>query len=266
MTEKGFFRGTEPGEPEYKERYRKMVLRFKDKVKGQQQQPPSGDAASAKAPPPAPSAAAEAAAAAVSAEDEDAAEAFKNEGNVKLQAKDFDGAVASYTAAIQKSPDGPKSHIYFANRAAARQYLKQHQVGHNRIEKKHAHAIVGMVCAIPCEFLLPQSFEHFVELEQKQNSPLCVCLFTLHAGACLCFFLVIVCGVSSLPTFFHGMIVCNFVWCELFLQGALDDCELSLARDPNYVKVIGIIVFLYLLFLLRFCGTVMLRLHHLCSW
>jgi len=30
-------------------------------------------------------------------------------------------------------------------------------------------------------------------------------------------------------------------WCELFLQGALDDCELSLARDPNYVKVMGVI-------------------------
>jgi small glutamine-rich tetratricopeptide repeat-containing protein alpha len=132
VTEKGFFRGTEPGEPEYKERYRKMVLRFKDKVKGQQQQQPSpGAAASANVPPPAPSSSAEAAAGTMSAAaDEEAAEAFKNEGNVKLQAKDFDGAVASYTAAIQKSLDGPKSHIYFANRAAARQYLKQHKVGH----------------------------------------------------------------------------------------------------------------------------------------
>jgi small glutamine-rich tetratricopeptide repeat-containing protein alpha len=131
VTEKGFFRGTEPGEPEYKERYRKMVLRFKDKVKGQQAQAASGEAAAtataANVPPPTPSAAG-AAPPPPSAEDEEAAEACKNEGNVKLQAKDFEGAVASYTAAIQKSPDGPKSHIYFANRAAARQYLKQHQV------------------------------------------------------------------------------------------------------------------------------------------
>jgi len=125
VTAKGFFRGTEAGEPEYKDRYRKMVLRFKDKVKTQQAAAAAAPAASAAAaadappPPPAPSAAG----------DECAAEAFKNDGNAKLQAKDFEGAVACYTSAIQASPDGPKSHIYFANRAAARQYLKQHQVG-----------------------------------------------------------------------------------------------------------------------------------------
>jgi small glutamine-rich tetratricopeptide repeat-containing protein alpha len=129
VTAKGFFRGTEAGEPEYKDRYRKMVLRFKDKVKTQQAGAAAAPAAGAAAalaaadappPPPAPSAA---------AGDEAAAEAFKNDGNAKLQAKDFEGAVACYTSAIQASPDGPKSHIYFANRAAARQYLKQHQVG-----------------------------------------------------------------------------------------------------------------------------------------
>jgi len=37
-----------------------------------------------------------------------------------LKDKDYQGAVDAYTLAIQASPNGSKSHVYFSNRAAAR--------------------------------------------------------------------------------------------------------------------------------------------------
>jgi hypothetical protein len=38
-----------------------------------------------------------------------------------------------------------------------------------------------------------------------------------------------------LVTLIHDI---QFLVDSLMVQGALDDCELSLARDPNYVKVL----------------------------
>jgi len=137
---KGFFKGTVEGEPEYKERYRKMVSRFKQKLEANAATaaPPlaSSEAGASALPPPPPAAAAAAASTAatstsalvpaVAASDgkEGQAEAYKNEGNALLQSKNYEAAVEAYTKAIQTSPDGPKSHIYFANRAAAR-YTKR---------------------------------------------------------------------------------------------------------------------------------------------
>ena len=134
VTAKGFFRGTEEGDAEYKERYAKMINKFKDKLAAQAAAGPVGGGADTAPPPPAAATAAAAplaapaaaAAAAPPAAGEEAAEKLKAEGNAKLQAKDFTGAVESYTKAIQACPSGINSHIYFANRAAARQYLKQH--------------------------------------------------------------------------------------------------------------------------------------------
>lgn len=147
VTAKGFFKGTVEGEPEYKERYRKMVSRFKQKLEANAatSAPPlaSSEAGASALPPPPPPAAAAAASPAAAASTsapadacpdaavaangdskEGQAEAYKNEGNALLQSKNYEAAVEAYTKAIQTSPDGPKSHIYFANRAAAR-YTKR---------------------------------------------------------------------------------------------------------------------------------------------
>ena len=84
--------------------------------------PPTTAANLPPAPPPAPSRAE-----AGGADSAAKAEKFKEEGNDCLRNKDYEGATELYSQAIECSPNGPKSHIYFANRAAARQYLKQYR-------------------------------------------------------------------------------------------------------------------------------------------
>ena len=156
VTGKGFFKGTEEGSPEYKERYKKMVQRFKAKLATQAKGGPAagaaagGAAGTADTPPPPPPAAS-------GADAEAAAEELKNEGNRLLGLKDFAGAVAAYTKAIQACPNGAKSHIYFANRAAARQYLKQYEV---RVED----------CSLPCT-LSPSRSRH-APIQPPPSNPL----------------------------------------------------------------------------------------------
>ena len=160
VTAKGFFKGTEEGSPAYKERYRKMVVRFKQqlaKQKLRQESATGGGAAENEArtlpmPPPPPGAShrdagggggiigaptsdadtveaggTQESVAAESDDPEVVSERLKEKGNALLKNKQYEAAVEAYTEAIQASPDGSKSHIYFANRAAARSYLKQHQ-------------------------------------------------------------------------------------------------------------------------------------------
>lgn len=41
-------------------------------------------------------------------------------------AKDYEGAEKAYSEALELSPDGPNSHVYLCNRAAALCYLGHH--------------------------------------------------------------------------------------------------------------------------------------------
>ena len=59
--------------------------------------------------------------------DEKEANKFKSTGNAKMVARDHDGAIAAYTAAIELCPDGPSSHVYYSNRAAALCYLERYE-------------------------------------------------------------------------------------------------------------------------------------------
>lgn len=53
------------------------------------------------------------------------AEHLKNEGNTHMQRKEFAEAAKCYTRALQLSPAGPHSHVYFSNRAAALVSMKK---------------------------------------------------------------------------------------------------------------------------------------------
>jgi small glutamine-rich tetratricopeptide repeat-containing protein alpha len=100
VSKKGYFDGTEPGSLEYLERQAKLVAKYKERTQK-----------------------AEAAA----EENERKAEEKKVQGNAAITAKEYETAVQLYTDAINFSPEGPNSHIYYSNRAAAYTYLGDHQ-------------------------------------------------------------------------------------------------------------------------------------------
>ena len=59
--------------------------------------------------------------------DEKEANRFKSKGNAAMAARDYDGAIAAYTAALELCPDGASSHVFYSNRAAALCYLERYE-------------------------------------------------------------------------------------------------------------------------------------------
>lgn len=102
VSKKGYFANTEEGSMEYLQRHAKVVTKFMEKMNVKMS-------------------------AASKAESEKIAEEKKLEGNKAITAKDYASAVTYYTEAIELSSDGPNSHIYFTNRAAAHCYLRNYQ-------------------------------------------------------------------------------------------------------------------------------------------
>ena len=96
---KGYFEGSEPGSLDYLQRQAKLVLKFKEKAA-------SGGASQV--------------------EREKLAEDKKGLGNNAISIKDYEGAVQLYTEALELSPDGPSSHVYYCNRAAAQCHLNNY--------------------------------------------------------------------------------------------------------------------------------------------
>ncbi|KAF4322722.1 hypothetical protein JM18_002545 [Phytophthora kernoviae] len=104
LESKGFFAGAEVGSSEYTKRTAKALAKFKEKF---------GDVK-----PVAPT---------MSKEEKEAkAEEVKAEGNAALSRRDYEGAATLYREALQLSADGPSSHIYHSNLAAALMYLGQY--------------------------------------------------------------------------------------------------------------------------------------------
>jgi tetratricopeptide (TPR) repeat protein len=54
------------------------------------------------------------------------AEKYKTRGNSCMANRDYQAAVEAYTIAIRLSPEGPQSHVYYSNRAAAFCYLERY--------------------------------------------------------------------------------------------------------------------------------------------
>jgi tetratricopeptide (TPR) repeat protein len=55
------------------------------------------------------------------------AEKYKTKGNAYMANKEYQAALEAYTNAIQASPNGTQSHVYYSNRAAALCYLERYQ-------------------------------------------------------------------------------------------------------------------------------------------
>ncbi|KAL3923713.1 MAG: hypothetical protein SGILL_001491 [Bacillariaceae sp.] len=56
----------------------------------------------------------------------DEAEQQKTRGNAHMAKREYERALDCYTTAIELSPNGPQSHVYFSNRAAALCYLERY--------------------------------------------------------------------------------------------------------------------------------------------
>lgn len=136
VSAKGYFKGVEEGSEGYDERMSKLVAKFKARTEAASGGPPVEEAggsgsSSRSAPAAAPVATAPAVSSRATAKpatgaklaDEKKAEEVKGEGNKLLLAKDYEGAEARYTEALELSPEGPNSHVYLCNRAAALCYL-----------------------------------------------------------------------------------------------------------------------------------------------
>ena len=114
LKETTYFQDIVPNTPAYAKRVRKAREKFMRKYGGEEQQGAAMESEPKKAAP-------------ASTADVDAvakAEALKNQGNEKLKNQDFAAAIELYTAAIDIHPCA----VYYSNRAAARQYLNQHQL------------------------------------------------------------------------------------------------------------------------------------------
>lgn len=101
VSNKGYFDGADKGSVEYLKRNAKLIKKFNEKA--------------AKATP------------VVDKEGlEKQAEELKFKGNTAINAKDYNEAICLYTEALALSSDGPNSHVYYSNRAAAYCHLNQY--------------------------------------------------------------------------------------------------------------------------------------------
>jgi len=57
----------------------------------------------------------------------DAAENQKTQGNAHMANREYELALECYSTAIEMSPNGPQSHVYYSNRAAALCYLERYE-------------------------------------------------------------------------------------------------------------------------------------------
>jgi small glutamine-rich tetratricopeptide repeat-containing protein alpha len=101
VEKKGYFQGTEKGSLEFLMRQAKLIKKFKEKAL--QSAGPT------------------------QAELESQAEDLKFKGNTAINAKDFDSAAKLYSEALKLTPEGPNSHVYYSNRAAAYCHLNRYQ-------------------------------------------------------------------------------------------------------------------------------------------
>jgi small glutamine-rich tetratricopeptide repeat-containing protein alpha len=149
VAKRGYFEGADPNSIEYLKRHAKVMVKFQNKV---EQKSSEGSVA-------APSKAAM----------EAQAEEKKLEGNNAIAKKDHQGAAKCYSEAIALSPDGPNSHIYYCNRAAAYCHLGNYdQAAHdceNSLALKPDYVKAYSRLGLACFFL--EQFERSIDAYEK---------------------------------------------------------------------------------------------------
>lgn len=100
VAQRNYFDGAEEGSVEYLQRNAKLLQTFAKKVQ-------SGGPSKA--------------------ELEKQAEEMKIKGNTAINSKDYENAVKFYSEALELSIDGPNSHVYYSNRAAAYCHMNRYQ-------------------------------------------------------------------------------------------------------------------------------------------
>lgn len=100
---KGYFDGAEEDSVEYLKRNAKLMRKFKEKAAKAPSSGPTAEEAQAQA------------------------DDLKFKGNAAINAKNYEEAVRCYTEALALVSDGPESHVYHSNRAAAYCYLKKYK-------------------------------------------------------------------------------------------------------------------------------------------
>jgi small glutamine-rich tetratricopeptide repeat-containing protein alpha len=98
VVSRGYFEGVKEDDLDYLQRYAKLLSKFSQKLS----QPSVEDA-------------------------EKQAEEYKLKGNAAINAKDYQAAVDYYGEALKLSSEGPSSHVYFSNRAAAYCHLNKYK-------------------------------------------------------------------------------------------------------------------------------------------
>jgi len=105
VTKKNIYKDLQPGTVEYMDVHSKVIAKYVQKK--------SGNLKSKRV---------------IDAEMEEKADKKKQEGNNAVQKQNYNAAVRLYTEAIELLPDGPNSHIYYSNRAAAYCYLNSYEL------------------------------------------------------------------------------------------------------------------------------------------
>jgi tetratricopeptide (TPR) repeat protein len=100
---KGYFDGADEDSVEFLKRNAKLMRKFKEKAAKAPTSGPTPEEAQAQA------------------------DDLKFKGNAAINAKNYDEAISCYTEALALVSDGPESHVYHSNRAAAYCYQKKYQ-------------------------------------------------------------------------------------------------------------------------------------------
>mmetsp|Transcript_17821 Transcript_17821/g.18570 ORF Transcript_17821/g.18570 Transcript_17821/m.18570 type:complete len:405 (-) Transcript_17821:40-1254(-) len=160
VAKRGYFEGAEPDSIEYLKRHSKVLAKFQTKMETKNVNQQKEDETS-------------------KVNREQLAEEKKTAGNAAIAKKNFEEAIALYSESIALSPNGPNSHIYYSNRAAAYCHLNNYQQAANDCEKSialnysyvKAHSRLGLA-----RFFLGQykesiaAYENAVTLEPSNKS------------------------------------------------------------------------------------------------
>jgi len=107
VTDRGYFAEFKAGTPEYSQRYKKVLAKYKDRF-GDKVKKDTDDKDE-------------------SPENSRVADELKAEGNALLKSGSHNEALEKYTKAIELCQTGPNSHIYYCNRAAVYLILQKYE-------------------------------------------------------------------------------------------------------------------------------------------